>query len=135
MIKSEQCTPPVNGVMVATTVGGVKSQVHEEVGIPVEYPNEEVEQSLLMYRNMRPGDVDNKEGADNLYKEISSRQSVKDFKDAILKAIRMPHNEREFKSHSARNFILNNYSIHSNVHNILKTVRDVVAKFYQKREC
>jgi glycosyltransferase involved in cell wall biosynthesis len=127
MMKSVEDSP---GVMVATLVGGIGSQVKPELGLPVVYEEEDIEASLAMYNAVLPDQPATTYR--KLYKAVIQRPSVQAFSEALEHALLMGDGDKAEMNGRAREFVLQNFSSHSNVWNILNILVETTAPSSQR---
>ena len=77
---------------------------------------------------MKESEMHNAMIIDERYKEISQRPTVRRFASEICQTLKMDAEQRRKYSLAARQHILDNYTIGSNVLNILRTICSVVEK-------
>mmetsp|Transcript_17712 Transcript_17712/g.43964 ORF Transcript_17712/g.43964 Transcript_17712/m.43964 type:complete len:246 (+) Transcript_17712:265-1002(+) len=131
--------PPghAHGVMVATDVGGIHSQVVQGCGFLTDFSNEEVDQSLEVYRNLKgwhevePARRLERESSQTvlqpLFDRFSNEACVKAFAANILTVFEMDEKKRAEMGEAGRNHIMKNFSTTGNVKNILDVFNDVIA--------
>jgi glycosyltransferase involved in cell wall biosynthesis len=122
MMKDVEGNP---GVMVASLVGGIGSQVKPGLGIPVEYGDDDIEASLDMYNSLLPDQP--AATYRKLYKAIVQRPSVQAFSQALEEALLMSEADKAEMNRRAREFVLANFSSHSNVWNIVNILLETTA--------
>mmetsp|Transcript_52145 Transcript_52145/g.113325 ORF Transcript_52145/g.113325 Transcript_52145/m.113325 type:complete len:113 (+) Transcript_52145:3-341(+) len=106
--------------MVAIQVGGIAAQVKDDIGLPVTYSKEDVDASLLMYNEL-PDEPD-AAFLRSLYASIEARATVRAVRDNIGKAFTMAPDDLAQKSARQVAHIMDNFTTHSNVANIISCV-------------
>merc|ERR1712032_1669485 len=105
------------GLVICTLVGGIKPQADVCDCFKIEYPSDEVAESLKEYRDLP--DHPSESFFHELAERIAARSSVRQLIQFIKDAATLPDEERIRKSKAARDAVMANFSTWANVHNIM----------------